>query len=47
VADARLDAVTRLCLTIVAVNGIVILIRVIIPLLIQGGDADAGQMMVL
>lgn len=46
VADEKQDAVTRLCLTVAAVDGIVILILVIIPFLIMGEEAYAGQMMI-
>jgi hypothetical protein len=46
VADEKQDAVTRLCLTVAAVDGIVILVLVIIPLLVLGRDAYTGQMMI-
>jgi hypothetical protein len=45
VADERQDAVTRLCLTLAVIDGVILIITVIIPLLVLGEHAYMAQLM--
>ena len=45
VADERQDAVTRLCLTLAVIDGVILIVTVIIPLLVLGEHAYMAQLM--
>ncbi len=47
VADERQQAVTRLCLMFAAVDGVIVLLTIVLPLLVMGEKAYTKQMMVL
>jgi hypothetical protein len=44
VADERQDAITRLCLTLAAIDGSIILFTVIVPLFVLGENAYLEQL---
>ena len=46
VADERQDAITRLCLTLAVIDGVIVIVTVIIPLLVLGEHAYTEQLMV-
>ena len=45
VADERQDAVTHLCLTLAVIDGVILIVTVIIPLLVLGEHAYMAQLM--
>jgi len=46
VADEKHDAITRLCLTLAVIDGVIVLLTVIVPLLVLGEHAYTEQLMV-
>jgi hypothetical protein len=46
VADERQDAVTRLCLTLAVIDGVIVLLTVIVPLLVLGEHAYTEHLVV-
>ena len=47
VADERQEKITRLCLILAAVDGVIVLLTIVFPLLVMGEKAYTKQMMVL
>jgi hypothetical protein len=45
VADERQDAVIRLCLVLAVIDGVILIVTVIVPLLVLGEHAYMAQLM--